>query len=233
MHQPSFIQRSVHALLLGLPGVVALPFLVDVPEGVPSAALAVGPAVLLLAAALAGAWASVRIGTRSRLILHSSLDHRDIIFGIAAGILAGIAVAAIDQATLSFWRSEATRPLSVIENLSLRQFAIGVLYGGLTEEIVFRWGIGSIVAALSLLILPRRSAIPFSIVVAAALFSVAHLPAAFVGSETWAIGAIVRTLGWNVLLGLLFGTLLFRKSLEVAIIAHVGFHVGTAMALVF
>jgi hypothetical protein len=212
---------------------VALPFLIDAPAGVPAAALAVGPAILLLAAALAGAWASVRTGIRSRLILHSRLDHRDIVFGIAAGILAGIAVAVIDQATLSFWRGEANHPLSVIENLSLRQFAIGVLYGGLTEEIVFRWGIGSIVAALALLILPRRLAIPFSIVVAAALFSVAHLPAAFVGSETWDIGAIVRTLVWNALLGLLFGALFFRKSLEVAILAHVGFHFGTAMALVF
>lgn len=229
----SFIQRGMRALLLGFPGVVALPFLIDAPVGVPVAALAVGPTILLLAAALAGAWASVRIGIRSRLILHSRLDHRDIVFGITVGILAGIAVAVIDQATVSFWRGEAIRPLTVIENLSPRQFAIGVLYGGLTEEIVFRWGIGSIVAALALLILPRRLAIPFSIVVAAALFSIAHLPAAFAGAETWHTGAIVRTLGWNALLGLLFGGLLFRKSLEVAILAHAGFHCGAAIALVF
>jgi hypothetical protein len=230
--QPSFIHRSLRAVLVGLPGVVALPLLIEAPAGVPAAALAIGPAILLLAAALAGAWASVRIGIRSRLILHSRLDHRDIIFGIAAGILAGVAVAVVDQATLSLWRGEAIRPPSVIENLSLRQLAIGVLYGGLTEEIVFRWGIGSIVAALALLVLPRRSAIPFSIVVAAALFSVAHLPAAFAGTESWHMVAIVRTLGWNALLGLLFGTLFFRKGLEVAVLAHVGFHLGTATALI-
>jgi hypothetical protein len=231
--QSSFIQRSARALVLGIPGVVALPFMIEAPAGVPAAALAIGPAILLFAAALAGAWASVRIGIQSRLILHSRLDHRDILFGTAAGILAGIAVAMIDQATVLYWRGEAIRPLSVIENLSPRQFAIGVFYGGLTEEIVFRWGIGSIVAALALLTLPKSLAIPLSIVVAAALFSVAHLPAAFADAETWHAGAIIRTLSWNALLGLLFGTLFFRKSLEVAILAHVGFHFGTAIALVF
>lgn len=232
MHQPYFIQRILRALFLGLPGVLALPFMIDVPPGFPAEALAVGPAMLLLAAAVAGAWASVRIGVKSRLILHSRLDHRDILFGIATGILAGIAVALIDQVTLPLWRGDAIQPLSLIENLSARHLTIGVLYGGLTEEIVFRWGIGSIVAALALLIFPRRLAIPFSIIVAAALFSAAHVPATFAGNETWQIGVIVRTLGWNALLGLLFGALFFRRSLEVAILAHVGFHFGTAIAVV-
>jgi hypothetical protein len=160
------------------------------------------------------------------------LNYEDVALGMAVGILAGLAIALLDQATLSFWRGEATLPPSVIESLSLRQFAIGVLYGGLTEEIVFRWGIGSVVAALAILVMPRRLAIAFSIVVVAALFSIAHLPTAFAGVETWHTGAIVRTLGWNALLGLLFGTLFFRNSLEVTILAHVGFHCGAAITRV-
>lgn len=231
--QPPFIQRSLRALILGLPGVVALPLLIDPPAGVPAAALAIGPAIMLLAAALAGAWASVRIGIRSRLIRRDALIYEDVVWAMVVGILAGLAVAVIDQATLSLWRGELPRPASVIENLSLQQFAIGVLYGGLTEEIVFRWGIGSMVAALALLMLPRRLAVPLSIVIGAALFSIAHLPAAFAGAEIWQAGAIIRTLGWNALLGLLFGGLLFRNGLEAAILAHVGFHCGAAIAGVF
>lgn len=204
--------------------------MIDAPAGVPAAALTIGPAIMLIASALAGAWASVRIGVRSQLILRDRLNYEGFVFGMAVGILAGIAVAIIDQAALSLWRGEATRPPSVIESRSLRQFAIGVLYGGITEEIVFRWGIGSVVAALAILVMPRHLAVTFSILFVAALFSIAHLPTTFAGLDTWQTGAILRTLGWNLLLGILFGALFFRNSLEVAILAHIGFHCGAAIA---
>lgn len=232
-HQPPFLQRSLRASILGLPGIVALPFLIDAPAGVPAAALAIGPAILLIAAALAGAWASVRVDVQSQLILGGRMRSKDIILGITVGVFAGVAVAAIDQATLPLWRGEAIRPPSVIENVTPRQLAIGVLYGGLTEEVVFRWGLGSVIAALLVTRLSRTSAIRIAVVTSAILFAIAHLPATFDGVEVWQASAIMRTLGWNVLLGCLFGALFFSKGLEAAILAHVGFHLGTAMTPLF
>jgi membrane protease YdiL (CAAX protease family) len=233
MHHPSFATRCLRAVILGLPGVAALPFLLEPPPGAPAAALAIGPAILLVAASLAGAWASVRVGVRSWLVLGDGPTGKDAILGIAAGVVAGLAAATIDQATISLWRGEAIRPQSVIETVSPRMFAIGALYGGLTEEIVFRWGLGAAVAALALTILPRRFAVPLAIVVSATLFALAHLPAAFAGVEIWETRTVVRTLGWNAILGLLFGALLFGRGLEPAILAHVGFHCGAAMTAVF
>ncbi len=229
MYPPSFLQRSVRALIVGLAGVVALPLLIEAPPGVPAAALAVGPAILLIGASLAGAWASVRIGIRSGLILGDRMIYEIVLLGLTLGAVAGVVVAAIDQVTLPLWRGEATRPPSVGETVTLRQLAIGVLYGGLTEEILFRWGLGSVIAALLVTRLSRTSAIRIAIVTTAVLFALAHLPATFDGVEVWQASAIMRTLGWNVLLGCLFGALFFSKGLEAAILAHIGFHLGTAI----
>jgi membrane protease YdiL (CAAX protease family) len=69
-----------------------------------------------------------------------------------------------------------------------------------------------------------------AVTIAAALFAVAHLPAAFAGVADWQVGAVVRTIGWNALLGLMFGMFFFCRSLEAAVSAHICFHFGTAFA---
>lgn len=229
-HRPPFLQRSLRAWLVGLPGVLVLPFLVEAPAGVPAAALAVGPAILLTVAAVAGAWASTRTGVRSALVLRDGLVPRDLASALSIGVFAGLVVALADQALLPVWRGAATQPLALAESFSLRQLVLGILYGGITEEILLRWGVASVIAAIALLVLPRRPAIAIAVVASAALFAAAHLPAAFAGAESLHGAAILRTLAWNALLGLLFGALFFRKGLEAAILSHAGFHCGAAVA---
>lgn len=227
---PPFLQRALRAWLLGLPGIVALPFLVEAPAGVPAPALMAGPAILLAAAAIAGAWAAPRAGAISALVLRDRPEAGDLARALAAGLLAGLAVALADHALLPLWRAGAAQPPSLAEGFAPSRLALGILYGGVTEEIMLRWGVASLVAALALLVLPRRAAIAVAVVASAGLFAAAHLPAAFAGGEAWHAGVLLRTLGWNALLGLVFGAIFFRKGLEAAIMMHAGFHCGAAMA---
>ncbi len=76
---------------------------------------------------------------------------------------------------------------------------MAVFYGALTEEIIFRWGLSSIVVAPCFSSTPKTAAITMGVVLSAALFAVAHLPAAFAGVEVWQGAAVARTLAWNAM----------------------------------
>jgi hypothetical protein len=225
---PPFRSCVVRAVLLGLPGVAVLPFAVEPPPGVPAAALAINPLVLLVLAGLAGAWAAPRIGAASAVILRSRLSWRVVMGALGAGLLLGAAVALVDGWLTPWWRGEAALPLSLLDAASPVQMLFGVLYGGFTEEVLMRWGLLSLLAAALIGLLPRAVALGIATVVAAALFAAAHLPALAVQGLEVTPGLLVRTLGFNTLLGLAFGWAFVRRGLEAAVGMHAGFHLGVA-----
>ncbi|MBA2459265.1 MAG: CPBP family intramembrane metalloprotease [Gemmatimonadales bacterium] len=104
-----------------------------------------------------------------------------------------------------------------------------ILYGGITEEILLRWGLMTVLVWL--LRLPRRGqgAPPpvhmwLAILASALLFGAGHLPAAaaLVGELTREIVAFV--VGANTAFGILFGYLYWRYGLEAAMVAHGAAH---------
>ena len=117
---------------------------------------------------------------------------------------------------------------------------IGVLYGGLAEEVAMRWGLMSLVlwgisrvSRLSSRLstdtpVASTTAAWMAIVVAAIVFAAGHLPALAHSVEL--TGPIVaRTLGLNLLAGIAYGWLFWRRSLESAMLAHAATHVGFAV----
>lgn len=68
-----------------------------------------------------------------------------------------------------------------------------------------------------------------AIAVAAAVFALGHLPALAQSLELSA-PVVARTLGLNLLAGLAYGWLFWRRSLETAMLAHATTHVGFALA---
>lgn len=227
---PPFGSRVVRAFALGLPGVAALPLLVDPPPGVPAAALAVNPAILLVLAALAGAFAAPRAGLRSSLILGTPRRPRVRLATLALGAALGLAIALADHALAPFWRGPVPPPATLVEGVSPRALVFGLLYGGLTEEILMRWGL------LSLLLLGLRRLLPApiagtaAVALAAAAFAAGHLPAVLLSGVEPSTGVLLRTLGWNGLLGLVFGAAFLRGDLETAAALHAGFHLGLPLA---
>jgi hypothetical protein len=222
----------LRGVLLGLPGVAVLPFAIAPPPGIPAAALAVNPAVLLLVASLAGAWAAPRIGARSAVILGSPFRVRPIAVAAAQGLVLGVAVALVDGWTALLWRGLASSPPAVVEGGSPGQTLFGVLYGGFTEEILMRWGVLSLAALGLLRVLPRRGALLGATVLAALLFAAGHLPGLVALGADLTPALITRTMAFNLLLGLAFGWTFLRRGLEAAIGMHAGFHLGVAALVV-
>ena len=89
-----------------------------------------------------------------------------------------------------------------------------VLYGGITEELLLRWGVMTALVWLAWRFLQRRSGTPqqryvwLAIVVSAFLFGVGHLPVAKALPGTVDVGIATFVIGANAVFGFLFGYLL-------------------------
>lgn len=107
----------------------------------------------------------------------------------------------------------------------------GLLYGGITEELLTRWGLLTLVAWLGWKLLQRSRGLPkpsimwSAIVLAAVLFGVLHLPALAVAVSLTPL-LVVRTVLLNALGALAVGWLYWRRSLEAAMMAHAMAHVA-------
>lgn len=226
---------------LGLPGILALfPFLPRIP-GVPRAALLIDPLLFLALAALIGAQLAPRCGFRSltaeRVSSGSSgLWPADAGKMLAAGVALGVVVTLADDALGPLWQTRPAFPPSLVEAWSPTAFAIGMLYGGVVEEILMRWGLMSLFVWLLWRIFmrhaerPPRAAVLAGLVLAALVFAASHLPELIDTGAEMTPPLVIRTIGFNAILGLAFGWFFARRNLESAMLAHTSFHIGVACA---
>lgn len=104
-----------------------------------------------------------------------------------------------------------------------------MLYGGITEEILMRWGLMSLLVWIAWkglkqgVTLPGQGIYQGAIVLAALVFGLLHLPAtAAIVSLTPVV--IIRALLLNGIVGIAFGWFFWKYSLEAAMLAHISFH---------
>lgn len=118
--------------------------------------------------------------------------------------------------------------ISAIESLR-REISLTtrVLYGGIVEEVIARWGLMSIFAFLFLLLptLPEFAAIWLAIVASALLFAYLHLPSYIAAGAKKDQEFIMWMICQNVWTALIFGYLFWQYGLEAAIMAHIIFHI--------
>ena len=107
-----------------------------------------------------------------------------------------------------------------------------LLYGGITEEVMVRWGLMSLFVWLSFKLTQRSDGPvrPYNYVVgtllSALLFGAAHLPvASILASEITTALAVYIVVG-NALFGIVAGLLYWRRGLEAAILAHMTAHLA-------
>lgn len=191
--------------------------------------LAIGQGAIFLALAVwAGGVLAPRLGLRAPL-LEAAVENqsagpwrRTMLAGVIGGLLgAGLLVGltAIAPAELLAAAKRFTMPL-----------AARLLYGGITEEILLRWGFMTALAAGLVRAFFKASGgasptlIWWAIMGSALLFALGHLPAAAVLA-----GKITPQIFWFVVLGngafgVVAGWLFWRFGLEAAIVAHVLAH---------
>ena len=111
-----------------------------------------------------------------------------------------------------------------------------VVYGGVTEELLLRWGLMTALVWLAWRFLQQRRGpvragfVWLAIAVSALMFAAGHLPAASFLIGTLSIPVVVFVIGVNTAFGLLFGYLYWRHGLEAAMIAHATAHLVSFVA---
>lgn len=254
--QGRFRQRFGPLFLLGLIGVATLPLVLvpmiragALPEGMPDLPLPalvglslINPVLYLAGLTALGAWLAPKLGLRSLgvswWVQGSSVWPR---LRAAAPLAVGVGLALsgvtllLDTAFQPFlstaWKEAAA---AMPEPGGIGALVSGLLYGGITEEIMLRWGVLSFFAWAAWRLLQRGEAAPSpavmwtAIVLAALLFGVGHLPAAAALAPLDSV-LVLRVVSLNALGGLFFGWLFWRYHLEAAMLAHASAHVGFAL----
>ena len=220
-------------ILAGLPGIASLLLVMPVVAEVPRGALLINPLLLLVGMAFLGAWAAPRCGYRA---WRADVPAWGRAVAVGAGFALGLAIAGFDHLARGAWQTEPGRVPTLVEGWSAAGLAVGVLYGGVVEEVIARWGLMSL-AVLALWRLgwraagaPPAAAVAAGNLVAALAFAAAHLPALLGGGAEPALALLVRTLALNALAGLVFGWIFARRDLVDAMAAHAAAHGGFAVA---
>jgi hypothetical protein len=209
----------------------------DVPELTPFIKVVglVQPAVLLAVAAFIGTALTPAVGLHAPSF-EAGVEGRpiwpslapQIVPGILGGIAGGVLIASIARAALPFLPEGASQTISKF--VGVMPLATRIGYGGITEEVLLRWGFMTLAAWAVWRLLQRAAEAPTAPVFVAAisvsslLFGIGHLPVAFLLFGQLNAALLFFVIAANSAFGFIAGFLFWRKGLESAIIAHVITH---------
>lgn len=188
------------------------------------------PTVLLVLAALCGALVAHRVGLRSVLAGTASTEGARRGWGLAAalGLVTGGVLVWLDGMVAPLLGPPWEQFLMRASQPTPQALWLGVLYGGITEEILMRWGLMSGLAWIVWVLGGKRRIAPALVVatVATAMaFGGGHLPALAAQVElTQAI--VVRTLVLNAIAALVYAWVFWRHHLEAAMMSHACSHLA-------
>ena len=230
----SLLGRTLTLVIAGLPGVLSLLALVPEMPGVPRVALLANPVILLILAALVGCWAAPRCGF---LLVSPTVRKRQRLGQALIGLALGVFIAAFDHWGRSLWQSASGIPASVVVAWGPASLLVGLLYGGVVEEVIMRWGLMSVLAAGLRAVSgsSERSsgfAISVAVVLAALVFAASHLPMLLASGHGLTTSVVARTLLLNTVAGVAYGTIFARRDLVSAVVMHAATHLGFAATAV-
>jgi hypothetical protein len=200
----------------------------------------INPALLVIAAAWIGTVLAPRIGLDApavRLAL-AGASPVPILRQLARpagwlGLCTGLLLAGYATASGPYFASLGAEAASRIQALT-PPLATRLLYGGIAEEILARWGVMTVVSWLAWRLLgrperPMAGVYWIGIVTSALIFALAHLPFLYSIAGDPPLWLILSALAANGLAGAVFGWLFWRRGLEAAMMAHGLAHVTAAL----
>ena len=216
-----------------------------VDPGIPfPAALAlsvVNPLLLLAIGAAVGIRLAPRVGLVSLLDQWaaqgaevSSRLRTDLPLAVGLGAGGGAAIIILDLLFQPYLPS-ALREAGAAEAGILVNLLGGMLYGGITEELIVRWGMMTFLAWAAWRVAgrgrPGASVMWGAVLGSAVAFGLGHLPAVAAAVPLTSM-VVIRTVLLNAFGGIIFGWLFWRHTLEAAMVAHASSHVVFAAAAI-
>lgn len=112
-----------------------------------------------------------------------------------------------------------------------------LLYGGITEELLLRWGLMTLLVWAAWRLFQRGRGEPqaiyfiAAIIISAIIFGVGHLPLALLLVPEGSAALAIYVISSNFIFGAIAGLLYWKKGLESAMIAHMMAHVVMLTAI--
>lgn len=205
----------------------------DVPSSSRLALVSVVQTVVLVGiAATVGAFAAPIVGFRAP-VFEAIVDRGGIWATLRPQLGPVIGASIVGSGSLLFAYYRLFRPrldrqtVSAMEDLRMDIGLVGrVLYGGVVEEILTRWGLLSLVAWIGVRIVgePTPAVIWTAIVVAGVLFGIGHLPSYLAAGCLFTPTFLAFTVSLNLGASLVFGWLFWHYGLAAAMLSHGLFH---------
>ncbi len=236
-------------LLVDLSAVIAM---LPIPAGTEIPPITLGlriltlvqPSVILFVAVLVGVALAPRVGLKSPVAeaaasgtdLVSALKPQ-IIPGIVGGLTGGVAIVLVGLLSKPFLPSEVVALIADFGKLL--PLPTRFLYGGITEELLLRWGLMTFLVWAAWRLVPRGRNKPqaahfvIPILFSSLVFGIGHLPVAFLLFPQPTAALIVFVIVANSLFGFVAGYLYWKKGLESAMIAHMLTHLVLVTASYF
>lgn len=202
------------------------------------------PAVLLALAVLIGVGFASKVGLSSPLAEAvagggqvGSAFKPQLIPGLFGGLAGGISVVLITLLSKLFLPPEIITRIARFGKLL--PLPTRLLYGGLTEELLLRWGLMTLIVWTAWRLFQKGQGLPKSaffvsaILISSVVFGIGHLPITFVLVPEAAFALTLYVIVANSMFGLIAGYLYWKKGLESAMIAHMVAHVVILTASYF
>lgn len=234
----------VSILLIDLSKLIALlPAGLEVPTITPLIKIVslIQPAVILLVAVLIGITLSPRVGLSAPFAECVAAGGKcfpvlrpQVVPGLIGGLVGALCVVLTSRVSTPFLMKETIERIHKF--MELLPLPTRFLYGGITEEILMRWGLMTLLVWVAWRVLQRQANKPITmcfvlgILLSSFLFGVGHLPAAFVLLPEVTAAVIFFVIVANSAFGIVAGYLYWKYGLEAAMIAHLFGHVLLAIA---
>ena len=198
------------------------------------------PAVLLVAAVLIGIALAPRVGLSAPAAESLAAGGRvlpdlrpQVVPGLLGSMIGALAILLTAAALKPFFTFETVQRISSFQQLM--PIPTRLLAGGITEELLLRWGFMTLIVWATWRVFQKGAVRPttvcfvFAIVLSSLVFGVGHLPVAVMLGET-SVAVILFVIIANSAFGFVAGYLYWKWGLESAIIAHMLGHVVLATA---
>ena len=236
----SLLLIDISAIMANLPGAsgTELPF----PPLIIKLLGTIQPTILLSIATFIGVRLAPRIGLSAPAAEALATGNGflaalkpQVVPGLIAGFIAGVAI-------LSTWVlfNSILPPVFVTRAEELNAsmpLLTRLLYGGVTEELLLRWGVLTLLAWALWRIFqkgrgtPRTVYFVSAIVISSVVFGIGHLPLVRALEVDFSVPIVTFIILANSLFGLIAGYLYWQKGLEAAIIAHMTTHAVIVTAI--
>jgi Type II CAAX prenyl endopeptidase Rce1-like len=231
-------------LLIDLSKLIALlPGGIDVPTITPLIKILslIQPAVILLAAVLIGIVLSPKVGLSAPFAECVAAGGKCFpvlrpqgVPGLIGGIVGTLCVVLTSAVIMPYLMKETIERIHKFQELL--PIPTRLLYGGITEELLMRWGLMTLLVWVAWRVLQRQANKPtticfvLAILISAFVFGLGHLPAALMLLPELTVPVITFVIVANSAYGVVTGYLYWKFGLEAAMIAHVFGHVLLAIA---